>query len=472
MNTAMHQFTQVFEAGAPSLQPAPNVPLVQRFETARELAEFDEQLQRGAVSDPDATLARLLGTLNRGVTSGMTAFPVRENLEAEALALTPVETPLRNMLPRVPGAGTAVKWKVQTSFGTGLGTATTTSGTTNTANTLTVVNARGFFVGESFLYTGTTFVITAINYSTNVISVASGIGADSQTNGQTVVKVSLFWPESGAPTRMFYSETGAPVESTTVYADRTASYKLLGDMGSVTLFAAASGANFMNQIAVEKANCLIRTMLKEEYALLHGDSAATNAPWGDGSTALAYQGLIPYVTANSPAAQIQSSVGALTLEHVHSQLSRIWYQGGRGMYVILNGREAESLTKIATTTGNYRVILTNERGIQLGGKVASIVHAVSGEEVPIYVHPFMPVGRIVFGAERNQRGQASAEVDVLPQVQGPETAFGTSIQGYFAQEIAPTAAAPEVMLFKVGLYSVPKWKNPLVFGLSTGVTAA
>ncbi len=41
------------------------------------------------------------------ITTQTPGFPSRENLEAPAAMLVPVETPLRNLLPRVPGSGEA-----------------------------------------------------------------------------------------------------------------------------------------------------------------------------------------------------------------------------------------------------------------------------------------------------------------------------------------------------------------------------
>jgi hypothetical protein len=69
------------------------------------------------------TLGRTLRELTRGITSGTSAFPVRENLEAPARLIIPTDTPLRNLLPRVPGAGTASAWRQITSLGGGWGTA-------------------------------------------------------------------------------------------------------------------------------------------------------------------------------------------------------------------------------------------------------------------------------------------------------------------------------------------------------------
>lgn len=474
----LHQFANVFEAGNPLAVGFDRLPvsqsLIQRYEDAAASLGLLEKIQRGDLgAEADAAIQQLMAVYQRGITSATTALPIRENLDAEAIVLTPVETPLRNRLPRVPGAGLAVKWKVLTSFGTNLGTLALTSGTSNTANTLTLANARGFWVGESFSYLGTVFVITAINYTTNVISVASGIGLNSQLDGQSVYKVSGFFPESGQNSSIFYAESGAPTQSTETWADKSGSYKLLGDMGNITLFAMAAGANFQNQYAIAKKNCLIRTMLKEEYALLHADSSVTKAPWGDGTTALSYLGLVPWIKANVPAANYQTSVGALSVEHMQQQLTRIWYQGGRKRWIMVSGQEAQSLAKLAQTTGNYRIVMSDQMGASVGSQVVAIIPAVGEGPVPVIVHPFLPAGMIVFGSDQNQQMQPTAKVSVLPQVQDqPETTFNDNIQGYYAQDIAPTATAPEVLNFKVSVYSVPQWENTQVFGLSEGVTAA
>ena len=410
----------------------------------------------------------------RGITSGMTAFPVRENLEAEAKILIPVETPLRNRLPRVPGAGLAAKWKTITGFGTGFVTSTTTSGTTNSTNTLTVTNANGFYPGETILYNSNTHTITAVNYSTNVISVGAspGITSNSQTNGQAVVINSYFQPGGGAASQMFFSESGSPVEKTTVYADRTASYKLLGEKGSVTVFAMAAGANYQNQLAIEKRNRLYSTMLSEEYALLNGDASSTAVPWGDGSSALAFDGLNTIVKANAPANQVQTSVGALTLAHIDAQLTRIYYQGGRGIYIVVNGQEIISLAKLLEASGSvYRIMIDAESAV-IGKRPAYYRHPISGELIPLLVSRMQPAGTMTFGCDYLPDGSAAAEVDVLPQTMLPELAPNDQIQGYTAQEIAPSTSAPQVLPFIVSVFEVLKVKGYPQFAISTGVTPA
>jgi class 3 adenylate cyclase len=406
--------------GDTGISPGPSIPILtrgaQRATVPDELKSAIERLQGGDVQRAEVTgdLSQILLHLNasmeqlqRGITSGMTAFPVRENLEAEATSLVPMETPLRNRLTRRPGAGTASAWKQLTSIGGGWAT-------------------------------------------------------------------SLDQPGSAAAVRAFFAENGAPAEHTSVYADKSAGYKLLGTFGSVTGFAQAAGANFMNQLATEKTNAINNLMLNEENALINGDSTSTAAPWGDATTAFAFDGIIPLTaTANGvPAAQIQAAVGALTKAHIDAQLTRLWKQGARNAWMLMNAQESNSLVHLAEADGTIlRVMATASGDAILGVKVTGYKHPVTGEIVPILVDRFMPAGTIVFGADQGPDGRPAIDVEVLPQVQLPELAPNQSVQGYTAQELAPTTAAPQVYPFIVTVYEVLRMKNANVFAKSSGLTA-
>lgn len=404
------------ELGPTGLQLAPSGQLFQRsIPGGAELAQQIAALERGETTpDFGATLAQLQSTLvglSRGITSGMTAFPVRENLEAETAVLVPVTTPLRNMLPRVPGAGTAVAWKQVTSLGGGWGT-------------------------------------------------------------------SLDQPGGGSAAQIFFGESGAPAELTTVYANKSAGYKLMGQRGSVTGFAMASGANFFNQLAQEKTNSILNLMLNEEYALISGDATSTSAPWGDGTTAFAFNGLINLITTanGTPSAQVQTSVGALTFAHIDAQLTLMWNRGSESPFILVNSQEARSIRNLASNASNglYKIVADNN-STNVGLFVRGYIHPITGEEVPINVSKFVPAGTMLFGSLKGPTpggGNGNAiQVNVLPQVQLPELAPNQMIQGYTAQEIAPAYTAPQVHGFITSVYEVLEMRNATVFAKSTGVTA-
>lgn len=377
-------------------------------ELANQLATIERGEFVGDINQLLLQLGMSMKQFERGVTSGMTAFPVRENLESEASILVPLDTPIRNKLPRHSGSGVASQWRQITSLGGGW---------------------------------GTTY---------------------DQPGGVSNI-------------RMFFAETGAPAEHTTVYAAKSMGYKLLGTYGSVTGFAMAAGANFQNQLAVEKTNAIRNLMLNEECALLNGDSTSTAAPWGDGTNALAFDGMIPLIaTANgTPTAHIQTSVGALTTGHIDAQLRRLYNVGAQGTYIIMNGQEVLSLVHLAEGTGTIiRVGASAMDGkTVIGVHVTGIVHPVTGEIVPVLVSRFCPAGTIIFGAERLPDGRPAADVEVLPQAQLPELAPHDNVQGYTAQELAPSLSAPQVYAFIVSVFQVLRMKSAIHFAKSTGVTA-
>lgn len=393
--------------------PGPSTPIISRglsIDPTKDFSDMVGQIERGEITgDMNQILSKLsmtLGEFQRGITSGMTAFPVRENLEAEAKILVPLDTPLRNKLPRSLGSGLSSAWKQATSLGGGYGTS---------------------------------------------IDQPGGVGN----------------------TQMFFAESGAPVAHTTVYANKSVSYKLLGTFGSVTGLAMAAGANFMNQLATEKRNAILNLMLNEEYALTSGDSTSTAAPWGDGGTALSFDGLTNLITTGNgvPSAQVQTTVGALTTTHLDTQLKRLWVQGGQRPYILMNGQEILSLTALAMANGSILRVVTEStaEGI-LGFTVRGYKHPITGEIVEIVPSRFLAAGTILFCSQALPDGTPAADVQVLPQVQLPELAPNDNVQGYVAQELAPTTAAPQVYPFIVTVYEVLRMKGATVFGKSTGVT--
>lgn len=376
--------------------------------------ELISRIERGEFNeDPGKALAEALksiGDLERSITSTNTAFPIRENLEAEVIKIPQIDTPIRTLLPRVPGQGSAVRWKQATSLGGGWGT-----------------------VGD-------------------------------QLGG-------------GVAVQSFFGESGAPGRTSTVYAEKTASYKLLGIMDDITGFAMATGANFQAQYATEKANSIQNLMLIEENALINGDSTSVVAPYGDGTNAFAFDGMVNLITTGNgvPSTQIVTSIGALTTSHLDSQITRLWRNGGNDIVMIMNSQEVLSLVHLLEASGTfYRIVAQNtDNSVNVGFSVANYIHPISGQLVKIVVSRFLAAGTILFWARRGpQNGGANTmEVDVLPQVQLPETAFASGVQGYTAQDLAPAQNAPQVFAWLTSVYEVLKLKNAYMVGKSTGVTA-
>lgn len=367
-----------------------------------------ERLQSGNLTDM-SDYGNMQAEFLRAITTTQTGFPVRENLEAPTRVLVPLQTPVRNMLPRVPGQGIATSWRQTISLGGGWGT----------------------------------------NYD--------------QPGGNVVAQ-------------FFFGQSNAPATIDSVYAAPSLPYKLMGTIGGVTGLAIAGGANYQNQYETEKTNAIKNLMLLEEYALMMGSASSTALPWGNGSTAYGFDGLINLIsTANGvPSAQIQTSVGAWTIEHIETQLSALYNQGGVEPYIIANRVEKLSLSDLIQNSSTVirATVSQDEVGsVTAGMNVTKLMSATSGEDVPVYTSRFQLPGTVFYGCKFNPDGSAAMDVDVLPQIQLPELAPNQMIQGYTAQEIAPAITSPQVFNFLVSVYEVPRMKNANVFASDSGVTA-
>jgi hypothetical protein len=462
---------------------------VSRAELCEALGRSEAQLKELEGASLERTeitgdMNQVLGQLSMnlaGLQRTLTAseVPVRENLEAPAVSLVPVETPLRNRLPRRPGSGTAVAWRQLSSLGGGWGVQTTvTTGAASATQTIgSTANVRPGDV-LYFATTGDSRTVQSVTNGTTVV-LSSTI---TTTTGETVTRTSIVQPGGGSAIRMFYPETGAPMEHEETYIPKSAPYKLLGAFGKITNFAVAAGRTYQDQLGRHRVNTLRNTMLNEEYALTRGDSTATDAPWGDGTNALAFDGLYNLVTTanGTPDGQVASAVGALTTGHLDAQLTRIWENGGRGLWMLLAAQEINSLANLAEASGSIiRVQATSANGVILGLKVSGYVHPVSGDIVDILPSRFASSGTAIFGADEGPEDasgdgdNSTMVVSVLPQLPLPEERPEgvQEVQGYAITELARELAAPDVIPHMVSVYEVLQMRNARVFAKSTGLAA-
>jgi len=494
----------------------PSIPVYARGDLlSAQTSELIERMQRVDVERVDLTgdlssiVKQLGGTLSevkRALTS--TNVPVRENLEAPARILVPLETPMRNRIPRVSGSGTAAAWRQLTSLGGGYGFATTV--TTGVASaTQTVASTAGMQPGDVLQFvtattgvpiggttvaslrtvssiTSATVVVLAATITTvtgdlvvNTGKAAGDVVTGSTTAAQVPGRPMGAGPASGLTAstyygRSFFAETGAPAEKTETYANKSSAYKLLGSYGSITGFAMAAGATYQPQMGTARRNTLMNLMLNEENAFVNGSSTSLLPPWGDFVTALGFDGLINLITtANGvPADQVQVTVGSLTLSHVDAQLRRIWDFGGRGNWMLASGQEIASFVHLAEAAGSIiRVQATMQGSTVLGLTVNGYVHPVTGEVVPLIPSRYLAPGTLIFGSDFLPDGTPALEVDVLPQVELPQLAPDEMIMGYTLQELAPTTAQPINYPWIATVFEVLKMMGSTVFAKSTGLTA-
>jgi len=504
----------------------PSIPIYTRgSDISDKTEELIERMQRfdapdgiervelmGDIASLQKQLGMSLREITRAITTSTSSFPVRENLEAPARNIVPRDTPLRNRLPRTVGAGTASAWRLIASMGGGFGFATTV--TTGAASaTQTVGSTNGMKVGDVIQFvtattgvpigatteatiasslrtvasiTSATVVVLSATITTVtgdlVVNTGKRVG-DVVTGSTTAAYVHGRPMGAGSPHgfaattyfgRTFYPETGAPPDKETTYLSRSAAYKLLGTLGSVTGFAMAAGLNFQPQPTTEKRNAIENLMLNEENALWNGSSTSVLPPWGDFTNALGFDGIINLIstTNGTPADQIQTSVGPLTLSHVDNQLVRITDRGGQDQWIGASAQEIVSFVHLAEAAGSIiRVQATTDGGAVLGLRVTGYVHPVTGQVVPIMYSRFIEPGTLVFGSDRLPDGTPALDVNVLPQVELPALEPNEMIQGYVARELAVTTSAIDVHPFAVTVYETMRMFAGTVFGKSSGITA-
>lgn len=451
-----------------------SMPVGERFERIQDINRQIDTILRGDYTGADAagTLSNLQTDLMFQIARTQTSsgVPIREDLEAPALKIIPMDTPVRNKLPRTMGSSTASSWYQQSSVGGGYGVNTTvTSGTTSA--TQTVGSTAGMQPGVSlyFATAGVYAIVSSVTNSTTVVLTAS-----ITTTTNEVVTQAPYSELGQNPVQAFFGESSAPATASASYTKKTATYKLLGTLYQITGLAMAAGATYQNQLAEEKLAAIHRLMLIEEFSLIQGSSTNTAAPFGDGTNAYGFDGLLNLITTSNgvPGPQVQTSVGALTVAHIDAQLTRIHISGGMNPYIVCNAQESQSLAHLATGSGSVnRIMGTTDGGLVLGATVLAYIHPITGQRVPIMTSRFMPAGTMIFCSEANPDGSVAADVRVLPQVQLPELAPNQAIQGYVAQELAPAVSTPQVYPGLVSVYEVLRMKNANVFAKSTGITA-
>lgn len=251
-----------------------------------------------------ADIQKQIADLQKAIATSDTAFPVRENLAAEAKVMIPVDTPLLNRFPQVPGAGKAAAWKEITSFG-------------------------------------------------------------STPTGDNV----------------FYAEGGAPSSRTTVYADRSETYKQVGLDGGVSGLAISAGANFQDQLAAEKRNTLLHLKRLEETAIINGSG-----------TGNAFSGLRTQITSANGCyvAAASGTAASAVLGDVDQFIQQTWDKGADLSFFLVTSAGARRLSDaiVKSNATSLQVNVNTQAGIAGGFFVNRYISPINGQQVDIVPDKF------------------------------------------------------------------------------------
>jgi hypothetical protein len=214
------------------------------------------------------------------------------------------------------------------------------------------------------------------------------------------------------PDSVFYAEGGAPSSRTTVYADRSEVYRLLGLDGGVHGFAIAAGANFSDQVATEQRNCILHLKRLEEVALI-------SAP----GTGIAFSGLLTQiVTGNGSTVRVSTgTAGSAVLNDLDYVLQTVWDKGADISFFLLRSSEAKLVSDTITRnagTSPMRVCFDTNNQLVGGFYVNAYISPLSGKKVELVPEKFLSEGTIICVAENlpnpiSGQGGEAAYLDVL-----------------------------------------------------------
>lgn len=384
-------------------------------------------------------------TLTSPLSTGLVPF----DLVGPAKQIYPVYSPIRNKIPRVPGMGTSRKGKRITGIDGSNGVFTSmflndlpggSFGTFNypTAMSNIVADDKDF----PYAYYG-------LGNNASLLSILAGRGyQDIESLTTQVLLQSMFLQEEGQ--ELFSRKTSAlAAPGTPVIADHVPSaghvawnsgaarkvyvkITALSGLGETTASVTAG-----NQTITQGNNLLLSWAPVSgavAYKVYVGDSAAGGVDPGDGSRFLmttsgqvtsleldgpvlgsgtiapvanttqqtnGYDGIFANVAAGGDYTHLKAgfSTGAPEIqqafERVYNSLKadpdEIWLSGSDRL------RLSMKLIEDQSNTSAYRLsIMSNERGSITGGQVVTALYnSVTGKEVPLTVHPWIPQGNVL-----------------------------------------------------------------------------
>jgi hypothetical protein len=214
------------------------------------------------------------------------------------------------------------------------------------------------------------------------------------------------------PSTVFYTEGGAPSSRTTVYANRSETYRELGLDGGVSGLAIAGGANFQDQLAIEKRNCILHLKRLEEAALINASGSAPE-----------FYGLLAQITTGN-GSTVRATTGtaaSAVLADLDYILKGAWDNGGDINLLVLRSSESKVISDAITQnagTSPMRVNIDQQSQITGGFFVNAYISPINGRKVELVPDKFHTTGTIIGVAEElpapipNQGGQG-VYLDVL-----------------------------------------------------------
>jgi len=243
------------------------------------------------------------------------------------------------------------------------------------------------------------------------------------------------WKEVTGFTRVsgvFYAEGGTPNANTSVYAPQSAAYKLMGRTFGVTGFARAAGANFADQLVMERNNAVVGLKQDIEDAIINADGTANS-----------FEGLIEQIDAGN-GSFVNPIGGALAIDDLGEALRECHDRGYQVNYMLVNALQAEQINNLILAAGTHSVtVIRTEQGMMAGqGRVTHLIDPITGYAVEIIAHRDLAAGTILGVPEKlpapvpGRQGQNGIWWDALLDYTEVEIGITGDTMNYFLKTYA------------------------------------
>lgn len=244
---------------------------------------------------------------------------------------------------------------------------------------------------------------------------------------------------------VFYAEGALPNAGTSAYVPQSAAYVLMGRTFGVTGFARAAGANFADQLALERTNAIINLKMGIEDALVNAD--------GTGNS---FEGLIEQIDAGN-GSYVESISGALVMDDLALAFREAHDRGYQISYVLVNALQMEEINNLTLAAGTHSIsVIRSDQGAIAGlGRVNQLIDPISGVPVELMVHRDLAPGTILGVPERlpvplsGRQGQDGMWWDVLLDMTEVEIGATVDSVQYFLKTYATLAFPARRGAFKL-----------------------
>lgn len=231
---------------------------------------------------------------------------------------------------------------------------------------------------------------------------------------------------------VFYAEGGSPTERTTTYAERSATYKLMGNEFGITGLARAAGESIGDALVNERENAIISLKLDIENAILNAD--------GTGNS---FEGLVTQ-TAAANGAYVADIGGALVLDDINDALKDCWDDGYQITFMLCNSLQAQQINDLVLNAGTHSItVLRDQQGMMAGmGRVTHIIDPITGYPIELIAHRNLAAGTILGVPEKlpapvpGRQGQRGIWWDELLGITEMEVGISVDAMMYFLKTYA------------------------------------